>query len=165
MGEIYGFDDAIRRYRRIITGLRHGSLALSFLDHLTSLGLSKASLAKYASHLITILRVMDFDPATATRRDVERVVAWLNSQPYKGWTKRDKKLVLKRLIKYAKYGSCDRDMPYPTEVSWIKVRGNYGDTRVTPDALLTPEDFEALVKAAGNRRDNAMIYVLFEGGP
>jgi len=31
MEEIYYFDVAIRRYRRIIEGLKHGELALSFL--------------------------------------------------------------------------------------------------------------------------------------
>lgn len=29
--------------------------------------------------------------------------------------------------------------------------------------LLTQEEFEALVRAADNRRDKAMLYVLFEG--
>ncbi|MEM3719541.1 MAG: tyrosine-type recombinase/integrase [Candidatus Bathyarchaeia archaeon] len=106
---------------------------------------------------------MDFDPAVATRKDVERVVAWINSQPYKEWTKRDKRVVLKKLVQYAKYGSCDRDTPYPPEVSWIKKRENNKDCRATADALITPEDFEALVKATENRRDKAMLYVLFEG--
>ncbi|MEM0328535.1 MAG: tyrosine-type recombinase/integrase [Thermoproteota archaeon] len=163
MDEIYNFDVAIGRYRRVIAGLKHGALALSFLDHIASFSLSKASLAKYAGHLITILRAMDFDPVAATRKDVERIVAWINSQPYKEWTKRDKKLVLKKLIQYAKCGNCDRETPYPPEVSWIKRRENGKDGRVTPDVLMTPEEFEALVKAADNRRDKAMVYALFEG--
>ncbi|MBS7612579.1 hypothetical protein KEJ27_10360 [Candidatus Bathyarchaeota archaeon] len=123
--------------------MRYGALALSFLDHVASLGLSKATISKYAEYLVTVLRVIDFNPKRASRKDVERVVAWINSQPYKGWTKRDKKLVLKKLIQYAKYGSRDRDTPYPPEVSWIKVRSNYGDTRVTPDAFLTPRTLKS----------------------
>ncbi|MBO3800973.1 MAG: hypothetical protein QXS21_00910 [Thermoproteota archaeon] len=79
MDEIYNFDVAIGRYRRVIAGLKHGALALSFLDHIASFSLSKASLAKYAGHLITILRAMDFDPAAATRKAVERIVTWINS--------------------------------------------------------------------------------------
>ncbi|MBS7633839.1 hypothetical protein KEJ15_09570 [Candidatus Bathyarchaeota archaeon] len=134
MDEIYDFDVAIRRHRKILAQLRHGELALSFLDHIASFGLSKASVAKHAGHLISLLRVMDFDPATATRKDVERIVAWINSQPYREWTRRDKKLVLKKFIQYAKCGSCDRDTPYPPEVGWIKRRENGRDCRVKPDA-------------------------------
>jgi len=161
--EIYEFETAIKRYRRIIAGLRNGEKALSFLDHMASLGLSKASLAKYAGHLITLLRVIDFDLEKATRKDVERVVAWINSQRFKEWTKRDKKLILKRLIQYAKLGRCDRDATYPPEVSWIKRREHGKDGRVTPEALLSREDFEAMVKAADNARDKALVYTLFEG--
>ncbi|MEM1569401.1 MAG: hypothetical protein QXL27_03250 [Candidatus Bathyarchaeia archaeon] len=48
MDEIYNFDVAIGRYRRVIAGLKHGALTLSFLDHIVSFSPSKASLAKYA---------------------------------------------------------------------------------------------------------------------
>jgi len=161
--EIYEFETAIKRYRSIIARLRNGEKALSFLDHMASLGLSKASLAKYAGHLITLLRVIDFDLERATRKDVERVVAWVNSQRFKEWTKRDKKLILKRLIQYAKLGRCDRDATCPPEVSWIKRREHGKDSRVTPEALLTLGDFEAMAKAADNARDKALIYTLFEG--
>lgn len=44
---------------------------------------------------------MDFDLSVATRKDVELAVTWINGQPYKGLTKRDRKLVLKKLIQYA----------------------------------------------------------------
>ena len=103
--EIYDYEERLRRYKRIIKCLRNSGLALRFLDHLAVLGLSVARISKYASHLPALLRVIDFDLADATREDVERVVAWINSQPYKEWTKHDKKLVLRKLIQYAKYGS------------------------------------------------------------
>ncbi len=61
------------------------------------------------------------------------------------WTKRDEKLVLKKLAQYAKCGRCDRETPYP------------------PDVLLTSEEFEKLVKAADNKRNKAMLYTRFEG--
>ncbi|MEM3956551.1 MAG: tyrosine-type recombinase/integrase [Candidatus Bathyarchaeia archaeon] len=99
----------------------------------------------------------------ATRRDVERVVAWINRQPYREWTKHDKKLVLRKLIQFAKVGRCDRDAPMPLEVSWIKLNVREGDSRVTPEALLEDKDVKAMVEAADNPRDRAMIHVLFEG--
>ena len=160
--EIYDYEKRLERYKRIIKGLRNGGLALKFLDHLSALGLSIARVSKYASHLPTLLRVIDFDLASATRRDVERVVAWINRQPYREWTKHDEKLTLRKLIQYAKYGSCDRNTPLPQEVSWFSLRVKERDSRVTPDSLLSREDFEAIVKATENPRDRALVYVLFE---
>jgi hypothetical protein len=69
---------------------------------------------------------------------------------------------LRELIQYAKYGCCDRNTPLPGEVKWISLRAAKKDVRVTPDNLLTPEDFEAIVKAADNTRDRALVQVLFE---
>jgi len=132
------------------------------LDHLAALGLSIARISKYASHLPALLRIIDFDLAKATREDVEKVVAWINSQPYREWTKHDKKLVLRKLIQYAKYGSCDKNTPLPKEISWIKLSVKEKDSRVTPDSLLSKEEFEAIVKATDNPRDKALVYVLFE---
>ncbi|MEM2169232.1 MAG: hypothetical protein QW186_05455, partial [Candidatus Bathyarchaeia archaeon] len=120
--EIYDYGERLRRYRRIIAGFgRNGEVALRFIDHLFSLGLSEARVAKFAGHVIALLRVIDFDLEKATRRDVERVVAWINRQPYREWTKLDKKLVLRKIIQYAKYGSWDRNTPVPPEVAWIKI--------------------------------------------
>ncbi|MEM1586475.1 MAG: hypothetical protein QXX99_00780 [Candidatus Bathyarchaeia archaeon] len=77
-------DERLERYRRIIAGFgRNGEVALRFLDHLASLGLSIARLSKVAGHLPALLRAIDFDLEKATRRDVERVVAWINRQPYR----------------------------------------------------------------------------------
>jgi len=73
--EIYDYEERLRRYRRVIKRLRNGGLALRFLDHLSALGLSVARVSKYASHLPPLLRVIDFEPAEATRQDVEKVVA------------------------------------------------------------------------------------------
>jgi len=142
---------------------RNGEIALRFLDHLASLGLSIARLSKVASHIPALLRAIDFDLEGATRRDVERVVAWINRQPYREWTRRDKKLVLRKLIQYAMVGRCDKDAPMPPEVSWIKLNIKERNGRVTPEALLEDKDVKAMVEAADNPRDRAMIHVLFEG--
>ena len=164
MSEIYDYEQRLARYKRTIAGLRNGEIALRLLDHLASLGLSEAALSNSASHLIAVLRLIDFDVKDATRSDVERVVAAINRN--KRWTestKHHKRMILRRLIQFAKCGSCDRSTPFPPEVSWLKLRRSEKDSRVTPEALLTRENFEAMVKAAGNPRDRAMVYTLFEG--
>lgn len=163
-GDIRLFKKTGERYRRQIAKLRNGELALRFLDHLACLGLSQAALSNYASHLVAVLRLIDFDMAKATRSDVERVVAAINSNRlWKESTKHHKRVVLRKLIQYAKYGSCERSTPLPPEVSWIRLRRNDRDSNVTPEALITQGEFEAIVKVADNLRDRAMLYVLFEG--
>jgi len=159
---LYKYRERIARYRRVIKKLRNGGLALKFLDHLDALGLSDARISKYASHIPPLLRVIDFDLKAANKQDVEKVVAWINSQPYAEWTKHDKKLLLRKLVQYAKYGSCDRNTPLPPEVSWIRLKVKKDKTRTTPESLLTKEDFEKLVKATANSRDKALLHVLFE---
>ncbi|MCS7373564.1 MAG: hypothetical protein NDF56_01095 [archaeon GB-1845-036] len=83
------------------------------MDHLAALGLSIARISKYASHLPALLRIIDFDLAKATREDVEKVVAWINSQPYREWTKHDKKLMLRKLIQYANTVAAIKTHLYP----------------------------------------------------
>jgi len=118
---IYDYEWRIARYRRIISGLRNSDVALRLLDHLASLGLSAAALSNNVAHLVAVLRLIDFDVAEATRGDVERVVAKINQNP--NWREKTKKhkTALRRLIQYAKYGSCEKGAPVPPEVGWMRL--------------------------------------------
>ncbi|MEM1582770.1 MAG: tyrosine-type recombinase/integrase [Candidatus Bathyarchaeia archaeon] len=161
--ETYDLEERLERYMWIIAGFGgNGKVAIQFLKHLASLGPSMARISKYAGHLIVLLRIIDFDLSSASRRDVERIVTWINRQPYRELTKRDKKLVLRKLIQYAKVGSCDRDAPMPPEVSWIKLNIEEKDSHVTPEALLGNNEVKTVVGAADNPRDRAMLHILFE---
>ncbi|MEM3356449.1 MAG: tyrosine-type recombinase/integrase [Candidatus Bathyarchaeia archaeon] len=165
MSDIYDYPQRIQRYKRsIATFGENGQLALRFLDHITSQGLSQARISKTASHIPALLRLINFRLADATRADIERTVAAIHAnQRWREWTKHDKKLILRKLVQYAKLGSCTRETPMPPEVAWIKLTVKEKDERVTPERLLTQKEFEALIKAADNRRDKALLYVLFEG--
>ena len=110
--DIHCVTERLKRARIRLSGLPHGSLLLGFIDHLESLGLSPRVL-KYANHLCKIFRQAPFDPANAARRDVERVVAWINRQPCREWTKHGLKMAVRKLVQYAKYGSCDGRTPLP----------------------------------------------------
>ncbi|MGQ9691225.1 MAG: tyrosine-type recombinase/integrase [Thermoproteota archaeon] len=159
--------DSLKRFesaRRRVASLDHAELLLAFLDHLEALGLSKLRLAKYAAALCTILRNVKFNPAKATKQDVEVAVAWINRQPFREWTKHDLKLTLRRLVQFAKCGSCGGKTPVPDEVAWIPLRVSERDSHVKPEMLLTPEDVKAMIRAAENERDKALISVLFEAG-
>ncbi|MEM3000100.1 MAG: tyrosine-type recombinase/integrase, partial [Candidatus Bathyarchaeia archaeon] len=165
MNDIYHFDRQTAAYKRRIAEFgANGELALRFLDHMASQGLSQARICKIADYLVQILHMIDFPVAEATRSDVERVVAAINANPQlREWTKRDRKLFLRKFVQYAKYGACTRETPVPPEVAWIKLTIKAKDERVTPERLLTRKEFEALVQAAENPRDKAMLYTLFEG--
>ena len=76
LSEIYDYEERLQRYKRINKGLRNeGFSAPVPIDHMAALGLSVARVSKYASHLLVLLRVIDFDLKEATRSDVERVIA------------------------------------------------------------------------------------------
>ncbi|MEM3602560.1 MAG: hypothetical protein QXN87_07800, partial [Candidatus Bathyarchaeia archaeon] len=77
---------------------------MDFIDHLQALGLSKGRIAKYANHLCVLFKACPFDPHHATKRSIERVIAWIESQPYKTSTKDDLKLVVRKVVQYAKCG-------------------------------------------------------------
>ena len=165
MYDIHEYSKRVESARRRLRRLRHSQLLLDFIDHLHALGLSKGRIAKYANHLCVLFRACPFDPRRATRKTVERIVAWIERQPYRTSTKDDYKLSLRKIVQYAKFGSCARGTPVPPEVAWFSVRRrNAKDSRVKPESLLTVEEVRAMMAAAENERDRAMISVLFEGG-
>jgi integrase len=104
----------------------------------------------------------DIELRALTKTDAERIVAAINARPNKASTKSDNKLLLRKLIQYAKKGNCAKGTPLPREVNWISLSIKETNPRVTPENLLTQDEITAILKAATNRRDRAMIYVLFE---
>ena len=162
MTDIHGCVKRLDAARRRLSRLEHGGLLLRFLDHLQALGLSPSRVLKYATQLSTLFKNVPFDPVGASRADVEGVVGWINAQAYKSWTKHGLKLTVKKLLQYAKCGSCHRKAPVPPEASWIEVKADEGDSRVTPESLLTAEEVKAMVREAENERDKALVSVLFE---
>ena len=160
---IHDYEQRLERARRVIKQLPNGKVSLQFLAHISALGLSVGRVSKYAAHLPVLLRIIDnVDLKTITKTDIEQIVATINAKQYKAWTKHDKKLTLRKLVQYAKNGSCAKGTPLPPEVNWISLTVKEKDPRVTPENLLTQEDFTAIIKATTNKRDKAMVYVLFE---
>jgi integrase len=163
MTDIYNYSKRLESAKRRLAKLDNCKLLLDFISHLEALGLSTGRVAKYANHICALMSGCPFNPSAATRKGVEKVIAWINSQPYKSSTKDDLRLVVRKLVQYAKYGSCDKKMSIPPEVSWFTVKsGNMKDSRVKPESLLTPEEIKAMIGAAENGRDRALVLVLFE---
>jgi hypothetical protein len=117
MLDIHQYERRLENARERIRSLPDSDFLQLFIDHLRALGLSTRRAAKYANHIYTLMRRCPFDPQHATRRDMENVIAWINSQPYKSSTKEDLKIYVRKIVQYAKYGSCSRKTPLPLERS------------------------------------------------
>jgi len=160
---IHDYAQRIKRNKHNIQQLPNGTLGLQFLDHLNALGLSLGRISKCSSHMPVLLRIIDgADIKTMTKTDIERIVAQINNRPNKESTKADNKLLLRKLVQYAKQGSCAKSTPIPSEVSWISLTVKEKNPKVTPENLLTQEEITSILKATTNKRDRAIVYVLFE---
>ncbi|MCL2134708.1 MAG: hypothetical protein FWH37_04025 [Candidatus Bathyarchaeota archaeon] len=56
-----------------------------------------------------------------TKIDIEHIVTQISNRPNKESTKTDNKLLLRKIVQYAKTGSCEKGTPIPPEVSWISL--------------------------------------------
>jgi integrase/recombinase XerD len=136
-------------------------LILRFAEQLLLNGISKARATKYVLHLTMLARNSRILFEEFTRRDVERLVEWINAQEYAGHTIHDYKVIIKKFFQWLR-GSNVEEHEYPEEVRWIKT--TLQRNRILPDALLTKEDLERLVEAAENPRDKALILTHYDSG-
>jgi integrase/recombinase XerD len=85
------------------------------------------------------------------KEDVVRIVTEIEGCPWSEWTKHDFRVFLKMFMKW---------LGKTEEVRWIKVTKPKG----LPTDLLTEQDVQAMIDAALNLRDKALIAMLYEGG-
>jgi len=162
MKDIHDYGKRLESAKRRLAQLEDAELHLSFIAHLEAIGQSTGRVAKYANHVCALTKRCPLKAASATRNDVEKAIAWINTQPYKSSTKADLHRVVKKLVQYAKVGRCDRSAPTPPEAAWIVIGKSDKDSRVKPESLITPEELNAMINAAQNERDRALVTVLFE---
>ncbi len=134
-----------------------------FVQHLKAQDVSTGRLAKYTYHLKNAIERLGMGVQLAKRADIERLVSWLqHDSGYTPHTVSDYLFAVKRFFKFARYGNVDRETPYPEEVRWIRtvIKAN---ERKEP-LFFTSEEIEAMIKAATNLRDKAMLAVGYEAG-
>jgi len=132
-----------------------------FVRQLLLNNVGKARAAKCMFHLTVLARNKKPTFNDCTRRDIERLIDWLNSQPYSDYTRTDYLVILKRFYQWMR-GTDPSDHDYPREVKWIRVQRKR--KRILPETLLTKEDIERLVRATENPRDRALILTHYESG-
>jgi integrase/recombinase XerD len=135
---------------------------LDFLDLLRAKRVSTGRLAKYAYHLRTIAENLGTTFEKTQRKDIERLMIWIDEHGYSPDTISDFGMIIKRFFKFVRYGNLDRETPVPEEVRWISTAIKPND-RKQPE-LLTPQEVESLIHSADKLRDKCMISVGFEGG-
>lgn len=125
-----------------------------FADGLTSKRIDKLL---HVLSKVAIWLKKDFN--SASKDDIIDVVQKIEAIDYADWTKHDYKVVIKKFYKWLK-GTEDH---YPNEVRWIKTRIGKSN-HILPEELLTEDEVKRMVEAAGNIRDKALIFVLYESG-
>jgi integrase/recombinase XerD len=135
----------------------------SYLDHLKAQGLSTGRLYKIAWTLIDIRKKLSSRTfKSATRKEIERLVAEINSSEYTANTKSDHKKILKKFYKFVRYGNGDRKTQYPPEVAWVDTSIKRNELK-EPD-VITEDEARRMIEAATSTRDKALIAVAYEGG-
>ena len=86
-----------------------------------------------------------------TREDVVSIVSRIERSDLSDWSKHDYELFLKMFLTWLRKSDT---------VDWIKLP----KPRALPDDILTEQEITAMVDAASNLRDKAMIAMLYEGG-
>ena len=106
--DLHHYASKLERAKERIKAFRDGELALSFLNHLRTGGLTDARLWFYASRLTNTLKWFEEHGVRlkdASRKDVEAFVSYILSKPYKAWTKQTYAILIKKLVAYAKTGT------------------------------------------------------------
>lgn len=147
-----------RELARSSLSARNFELAERFEDHCTNSNLALATTRRYLYDLRRIAGLLGKDFDKAGVGDIERVVNQFSRSDYAPSTKLHLKIVLKTFYKWLRGGEV-----YPPEVKWIKTTMSRTDA-LLPGELLTEDDVLKLVEAAGNPRDKAFIFTLYESG-
>lgn len=160
--EIYPYRKAILSVREKIKKDQHNAATLErYYSARVAEGISPARIHKCLCTMSKISKVFGMQFEQATKDDIVRLVASLESEDLADWTKRDYRVVLKHFYKWLR----NWEDGTPPEVRWIKkTRGAENKRPILPKDLLTLEEKLALLKATRHPRDRALLEVLMESG-
>ncbi len=151
-------------------------LIQAFMRQVKAQGVSVGRQAKYVNTLTTVAHHMRVPFRRAKRRDIEDLMTRLadheftkrnwdgteSRRHYSAETMADFKIMVKRFMKFVRYGDTDKDTPYPEEVRWL--RKTIKASEKQEPLFFTDEEVHALIKAASTTRDKALISVAAELG-
>ncbi|MHA1691935.1 MAG: tyrosine-type recombinase/integrase [Candidatus Heimdallarchaeaceae archaeon] len=154
-------ESALKRNERIPLHGNNNQIVKDFYAHLFSIDISKPRIAKYLNTLKMINGYVQKDFSQLTKVDIVKFVNFLNEHPtYSIWTKRDYKIILRKLLQWL--------MPkeeYEEVIGWLKAYVKRRDQPMLSDGdLLTDDEIAHMLKMCSNSRDKALISILSESG-
>ena len=105
-----------------------------------------------------LLELLGKDFETATRDDMEELVAKINSKKIGPITRQDYLKKIKQLDKWLNGGE-----ELTERTKWIKTNLGKKHSKL-PSQLITPEEAKQLVNVTDNVRDRALIHLMWESG-
>ncbi len=172
--EVRNAESRLERDTRI--RLQDKKLIQAFMKHIKAQGVSLGQQAKYVNTLLAVSHHMRVPYRRAKRRDIEDLMTRLadheivvrnkdgteTRRHYSAETMADFKMIVKRFMKFVRYGDTDKDTPYPEEVRWL--RKTIKASEKQEPLFFTDEEVYALIKTADTTRDKALISVAAELG-
>ncbi len=128
-----------------------------FVKELLAEGISDSRIATYIQYLILIRRVLGKNLHEYVKDDVVSVLAYYKNGVLKGRYAHNTYVEVCRTLK-----KFFRWMGGEELINWFKKPKP--ESNVTPQDLITKEEFERMMKACKNSRDRAMISLFFETG-
>ncbi|NAY81927.1 MAG: tyrosine-type recombinase/integrase, partial [Thaumarchaeota archaeon] len=161
--DIYNSDKRVEMILNSLAKLEKkedAELIRKFVKVIEAQGLSKIRVIKYVSLLKLVSKHLKVHFAKATRKDIEELMAWLNSQNYSPETVRGIIVVLKRFYQWLRakpeeYEEWRRDHTYPPEVSWLKETHKLNELQTK--TTLTEDEVKALIQASNDPMLRAFI--------
>ena len=170
--DIHNYLGKIEYLKRKLAKIQQGDIGIKFLEKLKLSGLSDGRICYYGDRLSLLLEIFNNKKIKldlATKHQCESVLSDIISRDYKGETKKAYALTLLKLVHFAKKDEIgDRqEKGYIKEISWIKpsryLDKNHEEGSIKPEDLLTIDELNLLLGKCANKRDKAMLWVMFEG--
>jgi len=132
-------------------------LILNFVNYCFSEGIGEHRALKYLSTLKIVAKSIFTDFDKATEDEIRAYVGSIERSALSDWTKHDYKVSLKKFYKLLNGGE------EPLKVRWIKTKLKKHDRKL-PEDMLKEEEVELMIDTALNKRDKAIIALLWDIG-
>ena len=163
MPDLYGYQS--RLPRKIDTILEDSDISdhnkkkiIEFQRSCLAQGLSAARMLRYLNDLPFIAKKLKKDFEKAKKKDIEDIVADVETTNLAPNTKLSYAVTLKKFYKWLN----GKD-EYPESVKWIRTTGKKNNNKL-PEELLKEEEVKQMIEVSTNSRNRALISVLWESG-
>ena len=129
----------------------------TFAMDMLAQGLSEIRVSGYISFLSRILKIVNKDPREYTKDDVRKIIAHYQMRANNGEISQSTVFEVKKTLKkFFKW------LGKEELVDWFSI--GRASSNLSPQDLITHEEFEKMLNACRNSRDRAMLCLLYESG-